>query len=271
MPHPTVTVITPLHNGARFIERAVRTVQDQSLGDWRHIVINDRSTDGGDVIARELASKDCRLTVLDSPGPGAAAARNHGMLAADTRWIAFLDCDDYWAHDKLERQLDFAAAYDLAFSWSAYTLVDEGGRLIRKQATHRSLSCTDLLTKKAVIGCLTAIYDRERLGVILMPDIRMRQDMCLFAKILDVCAKRRIPAQGLNEPLAFYQIHSSNMTKNKIRAALYQWRAYRDVFQLPLSKSLSYFVQYATQGIMDRAFPRTAPTPPNLTANQEVH
>lgn len=248
-----VTVITPLHNGARYIERAIRTVRDQSFGDWRHIVVNDRSQDGGDVIARDLAGQDARLTVIDSDGPGAAAARNTGMRQAGRGRIAFLDCDDYWDARKLEIQLDHMDAEGLAFSWSSYDLVNVEGDIVRRQDALVRVDVRDLLTKRAVIGCLTAVYDVDRLGLMLMPAIRMRQDMCLFAAILQRCGQEGLGAAGLKRALAFYQLHDANMTGNKAVAAAYQWRAYREVFNLPLHTAAAYFVQYAMNSVSDRA------------------
>lgn len=255
MNKPTVTIITPLHNGARFIERAVNSVRAQSFSNWQHIVINDRSMDGGDRIARELSVQDPRLKVMESSASGAPSARNTGMLSAEGRYIAFLDCDDYWAPEKLETQVRFMQAEDLAFSWSAYDIMNMAGEVIRTQATHAEATPADLLTKRTVIGCLTAIYDRDRLGTMLMPQIRMRQDVCLFASILARSTELGLPTRGLQQPLAFHQLHDSNMTRNKARAALYQWRAYRDVFGLSLPLSAYYFSQYAVNSLRERAGP----------------
>lgn len=256
MTRPAVTIITPLHNGGRFIERAVNSVRAQGLGDWQHIVINDRSTDDGDQIARRLATEDPRLVVMESSAAGAPSARNTGMLAAAGRYIAFLDCDDYWAPEKLETQIGLMQRRNLAFSWSSYDVMGPGEALIRTQKAAVSATPEDLLTKRMVIGCLTAVYDRDQLGIMLMPQIRMRQDVCLFAAILARSAEQGLPVQGLEPVLAFHQLHDSNMTRNKARAAYYQWRAFRDVFQLSLPRSLSYFGQYAVNSLRDRA-PRT--------------
>jgi len=252
MKPPVVTVITPLHNGAAFIQRAIAAVRGQSFTDWQHIVINDRSQDGGDQIARRLAAEDKRLIVIESEGPGAPSARNTGIKAASGRYIAFLDCDDYWASNKLEIQIGRMRTEGLAFTWSSYDVISSTGDVVRTQAASPSVTMADILTHRAVIGCLTAVYDRERLGTMLMPNIRMRQDLCLFWAILKRCEELNLPVGGITTPLAFHQIHQNNMTRNKIVAASYQWRALRNVMKLPLHQAAFYFAQYTANSVSHR-------------------
>jgi len=259
MTPPVVTIITPLHNGADFVRRAIGSVRGQSFTDWQHLVINDRSRDGGDEVARQLSAEDQRLIVLDSEGPGAPSTRNTGIKAAAGRYIAFLDCDDYWAPEKLKTQISHMQAHDLVFSWSSYEVVGPTGEIVRTQAAEPSSTIADILTHRTVIGCLTAVYDREKLGTMLMPQIRMRQDLCLFWAILKRCEDLGLTAGGITTPLAFHQIHENNMTRNKAVAASYQWRAFRDVMGLSLPQSVFYFAQYAANSIMHRA--RRSPTP----------
>lgn len=249
---PLITIVTPLHNGASYIQDNIRSVQAQTMGEYEHIIVNDRSSDGGELLVAEAAKLDPRIKLLHSDAPGAARARNTAILAAQGQYIAFLDCDDYWTETKLQKQVDYMTDHDLAFCWSGYTVVDGKGDPQREQAGPAHASSEDILTKRVVVGCLTVIFDRSRIPDVLMPEIRMRQDMCFFVRLAIACEQNNLNSAGIPEPLAFYRVHGSNMSGNKLRAARFQWRAYREVFGFGLFRSASLFSSYALNGVRDR-------------------
>ena len=219
----TVSVITPARDAAASIERAVLSVQAQSRTDWEMIVVDDGSCDGTSGIAVRLAEADPRLQVHrhDLGGRGVAAARNTALSLARGRYIAFLDADDEWASDKLERQLMHMAQTNAALSYTGFCRVFPGKK-------ERRIHVPSTVTRAAllrgnVIGCLTAIYDRAALGDCPMPDLPLRQDFALWLSILD-----RVPlAYGLDEPLALLHMSSESISANKFRANLATWQMYR--------------------------------------------
>jgi hypothetical protein len=154
--------------------------------------------------------------------------------------------------DKLQLQLDYMLSNSLAFSWSYYDVVDDNDMYIRTQISPENCTYRDLLTKRAVIGCLTAVYDRNLLGVQFMPTIRMRQDFGLWLRLLRVAEERGLKVRGLACSLGKYRVHEAAMTRNKIRAAWYQWRLYRDVERLSFMKSAYCFGSYTLRGVTDR-------------------
>lgn len=114
---PTVDVIIPLYNKAATIERALRSIQAQTLTDWRAIVVDDGSTDDGPAIVEAFA--DDRMALLRQPNAGPGAARNTGLAHASAEFIAFLDADDEFYPDHLTEavaalQQDPAAAFTSA-------------------------------------------------------------------------------------------------------------------------------------------------------------
>jgi len=86
----------------------------------------------------------------------------------------------------------------------------------------------------------------------MMPSIKMRQDYGLFLKILRIAEQNGFRALGLKQCLARYRVHPNSMTYNKIISAYYQWRLYRDIEKLTLTKSLVAMVSYLLEGIRDR-------------------
>lgn len=247
-----VSVIMPCRNGEKFLHQSIESVRAQTFSNWQLLVIDNGSTDGSKRIVEEFSDIDSRVVSLSTEKLGAAAARNVGIEAASGRLIAFLDCDDRWSPEKLERQIGRMERDNLVFCWSAYELINSNGKKLRDQPAFESVSYEDLLRKRAVIGCLTAIYDTHIFGKQFMPDIRMRQDFALWLRLLKISQNHGYSCAGVPESLAQYRVHGAGMTRNKLRAAVYQWRVYREIEKLPVLHSLSCMAAYLCGAIADR-------------------
>ena len=122
-------------------------------------------------------------------------------------------------------------------------MIDEDNNDLGEFITKETISYNSML-KTCSVGCLTAIYDTEKLGKVFMPNILKRQDYGTWLKIL----KNIKTTKGIIEPLATYRILKNSVSSNKIKASMYQWKIYREVEKLSLFKSIYYFVQYAYYG-----------------------
>lgn len=249
-----VSIITPCFNNETTIDDTIKSVCIQSYERWELIIIDDCSSDSTAEIVKNWIQKDDRIRLITlNENSGAATARNIGIKAAQGRFIAFLDADDLWLVNKLERQIDYMLLNSIDLTYSAYEKIDIKGTILGKVGVSLMLSYTDLL-KKCEIGCLTAVYDTERIGKIYMPIIRKRQDLGLWLSILKVTPY----AYGLNEVLAQYRVRSDSISANKRNAAAYTWHLYRNVEKLDWFKSAYYFTHYAVNGMLRTRFPKIA-------------
>jgi len=239
-----VSVITPAFNSAKYIGEAIASVQRQTYCDWEMIIVDDASTDNTCSIVNKFSENDDRITLIrQSVNGGPAKARNKALNHARGRYIAFLDSDDYWRPDKLEKQIDVFREKRCPLVYSAYEKVDENGNRQGRFVSVPSHIDYSGLLNATVIATVTAIYDTESVGRILMPDIRMRQDYALWLKILRMGGV----AHAVTEPLAYLRKRSGSVSSNKITAAMYVWRVYRDHEMLSIYKSMYHFINYAVR------------------------
>jgi len=235
----SVSIITPLYNSENFISKTIESVLAQSYENWEMLIIDDCSNDNGVKIVKKYQENNDNIKLVQlSKNSGAAVARNEGIKLAKGRYIAFLDSDDLWHPEKLKKQISFMKKSDHAFTYTNYQKMSNSGNLTDVIVK----SPPRLNYKKALhtnyIGCLTAIYDTEKLGKLYMPKIRKRQDYGLWLKIL-----KKVDGHGLNENLAYYRVRDNSVSANKFKLIKYNWRLYRDIENLSMLKS-SYYIFY---------------------------
>ena len=251
---PLVSVIMPTYNSRAFVADSVQSVLAQTLADFELLLIDDGSTDGTPEVTAALAAGDPRVVRLFTPSNGGAAeARNLGIIRARGRYIAFCDSDDLWLPRKLERQIALMRANNWAFTYTAYDKIDEAGAPLGHVGVPALVTYDELL-KTCVIGCLTAVYDVEQTGRVLMPLIRKRQDFGLWLRLL----KKTPRAHGIQETLAVYRVRSGSISANKASAAAYVWRLFRDVEGLSLWRAAHAFAHYAVRGLLRSRWPGLA-------------
>jgi len=244
-----LSIITPSYNSKKFIKDTIDSVLAQSYKNWEMIIVDDCSKDNSVDYIKSLIKdeKKIKLIALDK-NVGAAMARNRALEVAKGQYIAFLDSDDIWMTDKLEKQLKFMIDYNYAFTFSAYIPFSEDGQKdfnvinVPKEIDYAGYC------KNTIIGCLTVVIDREKVGDFRMPNIRSSHDMALWLLIM----KRGFKAYGINEPLAKYRLVSTSNTSKKWKAAKEVWDVYRKVEKLSFIKSVWYFINYAYNAIKKR-------------------
>lgn len=245
---PLVSVITPAYNAARFICETMDSVRAQTYENWEMIIVDDQSSDNTVQLVKRYEQKDNRIRLVQlNQNSGSAIARNTAMDHANGRYIAFLDSDDRWLPKKLQKQLCFMQENDLAFTFTKYVRMHENGELTNGISKAPVKLSYDDLMKRCVIGCLTVMLDREKIGEERMVNIRTRQDYAFWLTI----TRKGFYAYGLPEVLAEYRLVADSISSNKIKAAKRNWYVFRVVEKQPLYKAIWYFSHYAIISVMD--------------------
>lgn len=231
-----VSVIMPTYNCGRFIEETIQSVINQTVTDWEIQIVDDCSTDNTIEVLKPYLEKypNIHYTCLEKNG-GPAVARTEAIKRATGKYLAFLDSDDLWMPDKLEKQIAFMEKTGAVFSCTAYRQMDEDGNslntvLIPPQKTDYNT----MLRLSDPIGNLTVMYDQEALGKYEVPHIKKRNDFALWLRVL-----RDTPyCAGMPEVLGSYRIRRNSVSSNKMVLAKFHWQLYREIEQLPLWKSV---------------------------------
>lgn len=195
-----VSIVMPSFNTGLFIAETINSVLNQTYEKWELLIVDDCSTDNTDeVIKPYLADKRIRY-IKNEKNSGAAVSRNKALREARGRWIAFLDSDDLWMPEKLEKQIRFMVDKNYNFSYTNYAEIDVAGN--RNGIT---VTGPKRITKTGFFnycwpGCLTVMYDAKVIGLVQIADIKKNNDYAMWLK---VC--RKADCFLLNEELALYR------------------------------------------------------------------
>lgn len=248
----TISIIVPAYNAADYIEQTVNQVRNQTFTDWELILVEDCSKDNTKDVLNDVIDKlqDNRIRVIyKEHNEGAAKARNTGLEHAVGRYIAFLDADDIWLPQKLEKELAFMKEKNAGFVFSSYEFGDEDGigtgKIVRvpKTITYKqALSRTVIFTTTVLFD--TQIVSKE---LIRMPDIPS-EDTATWWQIL----RSGIVAYGLQEITAVYRRPQQSLSSNKGQAIKRIWYLYRKIEKLSLPVSIYSFIGWAFRATFRR-------------------
>lgn len=203
-----VSIIMPTWNCAAFVCESILSVLAQTYQDWELLIQDDCSTDGTREVVRPYVEKDSRIKYACNPqNSGAAITRNNALRRAKGRWIAFLDSDDLWMAEKLERQLQFMVENEYAFSYHEYTEISEEGRELGVLVSGIGRVSKWQMFACCWPGCLSVMYDQERIGLVQINDVRKNNDTALWLKVV-----RKAPCYLLKENLAKYRRRRVSIT-----------------------------------------------------------
>lgn len=179
-----VSIIMPSYNTAPYIEESIKSVLNQTYKNWELIIVDDCSTDNTDTVVGPYL-KDNRINYLkNEKNSGAAVSRNRALREAKGRWIAFLDSDDLWYPEKLEKQIKFMKGKGYHFSYTNYEEIDTDGRTSGVKVTGPKYINDRKMLDYCWPGCLTVMYDQKVVGLVQIADIKKNNDYAMWLKVI---------------------------------------------------------------------------------------
>ena len=246
-----VSVIIPSHNSDKTLSKAVRSVLGQSYHNFEIIVV-DNGSDNPPVLDDDIMSDPRVRLQVEKDSLGAAGARNLGIDMAKGDYIAFLDADDFWTSDKLEKQLHIMDTFTVdgkapSICFSGRRIVDESG-----ESTGHYIGCKKVVTYDELlttnqINCSSVLVSKSALTGHRFPeDVKkdIHEDYVMWLSIL----KDGGYAAGIDKPLLLYRKSHDSKSGNKFRSAIMNYRVYK-YMGLGWFSRIKYMVTYTVLGI----------------------
>ena len=214
-----VSIITPTWACADFIAETIESIQAQTYQNWELLIQDDCSNDNTFEVVRPYMEDENRIKYeCNTKNSGAAITRNNALRRAEGRWVAFLDSDDLWMPEKLEKQLEFMVENVYGFSYTSYEEMDEGSN-----ATGIRIFGPKHINRLKMYsfcwpGCLTVMFDREKVGLLQIADIKKNNDYAMWLKVI-----LKEDCYLLDECLAKYRRGRKGSVSTHAYATMIQW------------------------------------------------
>ncbi len=231
-----------MFNSEAYISETINSVINQTHSNWELLLIDDASTDKTLEIVQPFLKVHSNISlIINEKNLGAAITRNKGIEAAKGDYIAFLDGDDVWKPNKLEKQLAFMETTHCDVCFSSYDLINEKGEPLNKTIKALQTLTYKKLLKSNYIGNLTGIYNAKALGKITSCNLRKRQDWSLWLTAIKKSGKA---AKSIEESLAYYRVREASMSSNKFNLIQYNYWVYRKGLGFSVIKSIYYMTLF---------------------------
>lgn len=247
-----VSIIVPVYNAENFIEETMDCVLAQTYTNWELLLVEDCSCDHTAARIRRYMERngDSRIRLIRQPSNmGAAKARNRGLKEAKGRYIAYLDADDLWVPEKLEKELIFMKEKNAAFAFTGYEFADEAGRGLGKIVhVPKTLTYKQALSNTTIFTT-TVMFDLEKLtkDQLEMPSVKS-EDTALWFRVL----RSGVTACGLDENLVKYRRTGRTLSSNKLEALRRIWNLYRREEKMNIASSVWHFCFWALRAVKRR-------------------
>lgn len=210
-----VSIVMPSYNTAKYIKESIESVLKQTYTHWELIIVDDCSTDNTSNVLEQYLLDTRIHYIRNEKNSGAAVSRNYALREARGKWIAFLDSDDLWHPEKLEKQIEFMLSNNYHFSYTNYEEIDEESKPLNVFVTGPKKITKHSMFNYCWMGCLTVMYDAEVVGLIQIEDIKKNNDYAMWLK---VCRKAK--CYLLNEQLAKYRKRSGSISRHGVKTLI---------------------------------------------------
>lgn len=234
-----VSVIIPYYKKRDFISGTIESVLKQSYKNFEILIIYDDNSDTDFNFIKEIKKKDSRIAIIRNINKlGAGVSRNLGISKSKGNYIAFLDADDTWHIDKLEKQINFMKKHNYSATHTSYSIVNENKDVIGKRIARDFLKIDDLL-KSCDIGTSTVVLQKNLLNKdIEFASLATKEDFVLWLRLL----KKNIKIYALNENLALWTKSKYSLSSSTPQKLIDGFKVYNKYMKFNFVKSIYYLI-----------------------------
>lgn len=241
-----VSIVMPAYNAEKYISKSIESVLNQTYKNFELIIVNDCSIDNTEKIILNYKKSEKRIVYIKSEvNKGVGESRNVGVQNSIGNWIAFIDSDDLWANDKIEKQMEFIKNdKKIKFTYTGSSFINKEGKFFNYSMRVPKKVDYKTLLKQNIISCSSVLISKELILNCKMPKGYMHEDYATWLTIL----KKENYAYGIDEPLLYYRIMENSKSGNKVKAAKMNWNTYKYV-GLNVFFCIFYMLFYCIRGL----------------------
>jgi teichuronic acid biosynthesis glycosyltransferase TuaG len=228
-----VSVVMPYFRKKAFIKQSIKSVLSQTYKNLEILIVYDDKDLTDYNYINKLKELDHRIIVLkNSKNLGAGLSRNFGIKRSRGHYIAFLDCDDLWDKNKLDRQINYMLKKNISFSFTSYKIIDEKNNIIGLRDADATITYKDLL-HSCDIGLSTVILKKKLIKRnCQFPHIKTKEDYVLWLKL-----SKKLTLYGLNEYLTSWRKLKNSLSSNFFQKIIDGFRVYKYYLNYSYPKS----------------------------------
>lgn len=240
-----LSVIMAAYNAEFYIQETMSSVLAQTYKNFEFIIVDDCSLDATYELLQAYAAKDKRVRLIrNERNQGCAASRNKALDASHGAYIAFVDSDDLWEPQKLQKQMEFMQDHGADLVYTNYRMIDGDGHFIKHRTVKPQATLEDLLEEN-YINFSSPLFTRESLGHLRFDTKWYHEDYVFLLEYM----KAKPLCLCLPEELVSYRVHPGSRSYNKLNAAWHRWKIIRYYLKYSFTDSLKYFGRYAVNGL----------------------
>lgn len=211
-----VSIVMPSYNTGQFIAESIKSVLAQTYTNWELIIVDDCSDDNTDYVVETFLTDSRIRYIKNERNSGAAVSRNRALREAKGKWIAFLDSDDLWMSSKLKKQISFMEENNYIFTYTDY-MIHQHGKWLPYVYTGPNVITRRKMYDYCYFSTITVMYDREKIGLIQIENLRKNNDYAMWLQIIEKCNCYRF-----SECLSYYIKHEDSISSGN-KAKLIKW------------------------------------------------
>ena len=244
-----VSVIIPYYKKKEYISKSIKSVLDQTYENLEIIIIYDDENQNDFDFINKIKKKDKRILIIqNSQTVGAGESRNIGISSSNGKYVAFLDADDTWKKEKLNKQINFMKSNNYEITHTSYSIVDESHRTIGKRIA-RNFCELDELLKSCDIGTSTVIIKKNLISNnVKFASLKTKEDYVLWLKLLE--KKNKI--YGLDEILTFWTKSKNSLSSSIFQKLIDGFRVYYKYMNFNLFISIYYLIRLSINFLLKR-------------------